>query len=41
MSGRSAMPGDLPELNVPAELDPHNKPDSPGSTTPDERGDAE
>ncbi len=26
LSGRSAMPGDLPELNVPAELDPHNKP---------------
>jgi flagellar biosynthetic protein FlhB len=26
LSGRAAMPGDLPELNVPAELDPHNKP---------------
>lgn len=26
MSGRVAMPGALPELNVPAELDPHNKP---------------
>ena len=25
MSGRSPMPGDLPELAVPAELDPHNK----------------
>jgi flagellar biosynthetic protein FlhB len=24
MSGRSPMPGDLPELAVPAELDPHN-----------------
>ena len=23
MAGRMAMPGDLPELNVPAELDPH------------------
>ena len=23
---RTAMPGALPELNVPAELDPHNKP---------------
>ena len=26
MSGRVAMPASLPELNVPAELDPHNKP---------------
>jgi len=26
MSGRGKMPGDLPELQVPAELDPHNKP---------------
>ncbi|MEY4563639.1 MAG: hypothetical protein RLZZ618_2916 [Pseudomonadota bacterium] len=26
MSGKVAMPGHLPELNVPAELDPHNKP---------------
>ena len=26
LAGRSAMPGELPELNVPAELDPHNKP---------------
>ena len=26
LAGRSAMPGDLPELNVPAELDPHHKP---------------
>jgi flagellar biosynthetic protein FlhB len=26
MAGRVAMPGALPELNVPAELDPHNKP---------------
>ena len=25
LAGHSAMPGDLPELNVPAELDPHNK----------------
>ena len=24
LAGRSAMPGDLPELNVPAELDPHH-----------------
>ena len=26
MSGRVAMPAALPELNVPADLDPHNKP---------------
>jgi flagellar biosynthetic protein FlhB len=26
LAGRSAMPGDLPELPVPAELDPHHKP---------------
>ena len=26
LAGRSAMPGELPELHVPAELDPHNKP---------------
>lgn len=26
MTGRVAMPGELPELNVPPELDPHNKP---------------
>lgn len=26
MTGRVAMPGDLPELNVPPDLDPHNKP---------------
>jgi flagellar biosynthetic protein FlhB len=26
LSGRVAMPSALPELNVPAELDPHNKP---------------
>ncbi|KNZ34392.1 MAG: type III secretion protein [Methylibium sp. NZG] len=26
LAGRSAMPGELPELNVPAELDPHHKP---------------
>ncbi len=26
MTGRVAMPASLPELNVPAELDPHNKP---------------
>ncbi len=26
LTGRVAMPGALPELNVPAELDPHNKP---------------
>jgi flagellar biosynthetic protein FlhB len=26
MSGRGAMPNDLPELVVPPELDPHNKP---------------
>ena len=25
LSGNSPMPGDLPELSVPAELDPHNK----------------
>ena len=25
LAGRGAMPGDLPELNVPAELDPHHK----------------
>ena len=28
LSGRMAMPGALPELNVPAELDPHHKPAS-------------
>ncbi|MET0333220.1 MAG: flagellar type III secretion system protein FlhB [Rhizobacter sp.] len=26
LTGRVAAPGSLPELNVPAELDPHNKP---------------
>ena len=26
LTGRVAMPGALPELNVPPELDPHNKP---------------
>lgn len=26
LTGRVAMPGELPVLNVPAELDPHNKP---------------
>ncbi len=26
MGGRGAMPGDLPELSVPPELDPHNTP---------------
>ncbi len=26
LNGRSAMPNAMPELNVPAELDPHNKP---------------
>ncbi|MEO5696337.1 MAG: flagellar type III secretion system protein FlhB [Burkholderiaceae bacterium] len=26
LGGKVAMPGALPELNVPAELDPHNKP---------------
>jgi flagellar biosynthesis protein FlhB len=26
LTGRVPMPGELPELNVPAELDPHNKP---------------
>jgi flagellar biosynthesis protein FlhB len=26
LSGRVAMPGELPELKVPPELDPHNKP---------------
>jgi flagellar biosynthetic protein FlhB len=26
LTGRVPMPGSLPELNVPAELDPHNKP---------------
>ena len=25
LAGHSPMPGELPELNVPAELDPHNK----------------
>ena len=25
LTGNSPMPGDLPELSVPAELDPHNK----------------
>jgi hypothetical protein len=25
MAGRGAVPGDLPELRVPAELDPHTK----------------
>lgn len=25
MSGRVAMPGELPDLQVPRELDPHNK----------------
>ena len=24
MGGRAPMPGELPELNVPAELDPHH-----------------
>jgi flagellar biosynthesis protein FlhB len=26
MAGQVAMPAALPELNVPADLDPHNKP---------------
>ena len=26
MAGRGPQPGDLPELPVPPELDPHNKP---------------
>jgi flagellar biosynthetic protein FlhB len=26
LAGQQAMPKDLPELNVPADLDPHNKP---------------
>jgi flagellar biosynthetic protein FlhB len=26
MSGKVAMPNALPEISVPAELDPHNKP---------------
>ena len=26
LGGRAPMPGELPELNVPAELDPHHKP---------------
>jgi flagellar biosynthetic protein FlhB len=26
LAGRVAMPGELPDLNVPPELDPHNKP---------------
>jgi flagellar biosynthetic protein FlhB len=26
LTGRAPMPGELPTLNVPAELDPHNKP---------------
>jgi flagellar biosynthesis protein FlhB len=25
LAGQVAMPADLPELNVPADLDPHNK----------------
>lgn len=28
MTGKAPMPGDLPDLAVPAELDPHNKPSS-------------
>ena len=26
LAGQIAMPADLPELNVPPDLDPHNKP---------------
>lgn len=35
MTGRGAMPSDLPELSVPPELDPHNDPDfvPPSPTT--------
>lgn len=32
MAGRMAMPGALPELNVPVELDPHHKPAGPQGT---------
>ncbi|CAN7209881.1 flagellar biosynthesis protein FlhB [Rhizobacter sp. LjRoot28] len=32
MAGRMAMPGVLPELNVPVELDPHHKPAGPQGT---------
>jgi flagellar biosynthesis protein FlhB len=32
MSGRAMAPGALPELQVPAELDPHNDPDHPRTT---------
>ena len=28
MAGRQAMPGELPPLHVPAELDPHHTPES-------------
>ena len=38
LAGRSAMPGELPELNVPAELDPHHQPTAP---LLDEREDTE
>jgi flagellar biosynthesis protein FlhB len=41
LSGRSAMPGELPELNVPAELDPHNKPGAQPSSRLDTDEDAE
>lgn len=32
MAGRMAMPGALPELNVPVELDPHHQPAGPAGT---------
>lgn len=32
LAGRMAMPGALPELNVPVELDPHHKPAGPEGT---------
>lgn len=32
MSGRGRMPGELPELNVPRELDPHHVPAAGGAT---------
>jgi flagellar biosynthetic protein FlhB len=32
LAGRMAMPGALPELNVPVELDPHHKPAGPQGT---------
>ncbi|MDO9316114.1 MAG: flagellar type III secretion system protein FlhB [Burkholderiaceae bacterium] len=40
MTGRGAMPADLPELSVPPELDPHNDPDFV-PPTPSTEGSAE